>query len=107
MSEKPKKTSKKTKTKKPIQVYLDEKQLRALRYQSEHFGKSISQMIREGVDLYIAQIPIEQDPAMSIIGIGSSDVDDLAENHDKYLYEILMKEHNRYEFEDQKSKEKT
>ena len=93
--------------KKPLQVYLEPNQLDALRYQAELKGVSLAHLIRKSIDLFLSQIPLEDDPAMSIIGIGASDVDDLAENHDKYLYEILMEEHSRYQFEDKKKKEKT
>lgn len=37
-------------------------------------------------------IPIEQDPALKIIGLGRSGRGDLAENHDKYLVENYKSE---------------
>ena len=83
-----------TLTKRPIQVYLEEKQHQALRRLVKDEGVSLSELIRRGVDLLLAQVPVERDPAWNIIGLGRSDVDDLATRHDEYLVEELSKEMN-------------
>ena len=87
------------KAKKPLQIYLDQGQLDALRYQADRNGKSMAHLIRESVAMYLAQLPLEQDPAMSIIGIGSSKEGDLSAKHDKYLVEEFEKQHNNFELE--------
>ena len=33
---------------------------------------------------YLSELPIEDDPAMNVIGLGKSGKTDLAEKHDKY-----------------------
>lgn len=76
-----------TLTKKPLQVYLEAKQLEMLRTLAEQRDVSMAALIREGVDLVLAQIPVESDPLMKIIALGDAGVDDLAENHDDYLAE--------------------
>ncbi len=70
MNEKPKKKKNK-KLKKPLQVYLDQDQLNALRYQADQKGESMAHIIRESVALYLAQIPVEEDPIMNISALGS------------------------------------
>jgi len=74
-----------TLTKRPIQVYLEERQDRALRALAKAQQVSIAELIRRSVDLLLAELPIEDDPAMRIVGLGDSGLGDLAENHDKYL----------------------
>ncbi|MFZ5996242.1 MAG: hypothetical protein ACOYW7_01950 [Nitrospirota bacterium] len=44
-----------------------------------------SSNIREGVDKFLKELPIEEDPAMELIGLGSSGKGDLSEKHDHYL----------------------
>ncbi len=63
-----------TLTKRPIQVYLEEAQSQALRRLAKDEGVSLSELIRRGVDLLLAQVPVEKDPAWDIIGLGSSGV---------------------------------
>ena len=84
-----------TLTKRPIQVYLEERQDRALRRLAAEEGVSLSELIRRSVDLLLAQLPVEQDPAWQIIGLGSSDVNDLGARHDKYLAQEISEEINR------------
>ena len=84
-----------TLTKRPIQIYLEERQSKALRRLAKDEGVSLSELIRRGVDLLLAQVPIEKDPAWNIIGLGDSDVSDLATRLDEYLVEELSKEMNR------------
>lgn len=76
-------------TKKPLQIYLDSKQDQVLRDLAHKRGTSVGSLIRESLARYIAEeIPIEQDPLMGIIGLGSSARGDLSINHDSYLAEM-------------------
>ena len=75
----------KTLTRRPIQVYLEESQDRALRALSEAQHISIAELIRRSIDRYLAEIPIEDDPALHLIGLGRSGLRDVAEKHDAYL----------------------
>lgn len=82
-------------TKRPIQIYLEEKQHQALRRLASDENVSLSALVRRGVDLLLQQVPIEKDPAWEIIGLGRSNVSDAAKQHDDYLVEDLAKEMNR------------
>lgn len=84
-----------TLTKRPIQVYLEERQDRALRRLAAEQGVSLSELIRRSVDLLLAQLPVEQDPAWKIIGLGRSNVSDLGTQHDEHLAQELSQEINR------------
>ena len=72
-------------TKKPIQVYLRPEQLDALRGLSQRRDVAIAELVRQGVDRLLAEVPPEEDPLLDIIGIANSRLGDLAEKHDEYL----------------------
>jgi hypothetical protein len=77
-----------TLTKRPIQIYLRQEQLEALRVLANKQGVSVAELVRQGVDRILSDIPLEQDPIWDIVGLGSSDVNDLSLEHDRYLAEI-------------------
>ena len=72
-------------TKRPIQIYLEQEQDRALRALAEKLGLSIAELVRRSIDHYLADLPVEEDPALSIVGLGHSGVGDLAAEHDRYI----------------------
>lgn len=74
----------------PIQVYLEERQDKALRSLAQKQNVSLSELIRHSVDLLLSQTPIEDDPLWKIVGLGNSGVTDLATRHDDYLVDILI-----------------
>ena len=76
-----------TLTKRPIQVYLEERQDNALRRIAESRDVSLSELIRRSIDLYLNNLPVQDDPAMRIVGLGRSGLGDLSEKHDEYLIE--------------------
>jgi hypothetical protein len=47
------------------------------------------------VDLMLDQLPVEQDPAWKIIGLGNTGISDLGTQHDEHLTEEYSKEINR------------
>ena len=71
--------------KKPIQIYIEPQQNRALDLLSKRKGVSKAHLIREGIVRLLKDLPVEEDPAMGLIGLGSSGKGDLSENHDRYL----------------------
>ena len=82
-------------TKKPLQIYLDSKQDEVLRDLAHKRGTSVGHLIRESLARYIAEeVPVEEDPAMGIIGLGASERGDLSVSHDKYLAK-MEQESNR------------
>ena len=70
--------------KKPIQLYIEPKQEKALYALAHKKGVARSEIIRLSLDRYLSELPIEDDPAMNVIGLGKSGKTDLAEKHDKY-----------------------
>jgi hypothetical protein len=73
--------------KKPLKVYLRQEQLEPLRALAERRGESLAALVRQGVDLLLAEVSIQEDPLWDIVGLGRSDVGDLALRHDDYLAE--------------------
>jgi hypothetical protein len=84
-----------TLTKRPIQVYLEERQDRILRRLAAEEGISLSELIRRSVDLMLDQLPMEKDPAWKIVGLGNTGISDLGTGHNNHLVEELNKEINR------------
>jgi hypothetical protein len=68
--------------KKPIQIYIDAQQNDALAALARDKGISKAEIIRESLERYLREIPVEEDPAMGLIGLGNSGKHDLSENHD-------------------------
>jgi Arc/MetJ-type ribon-helix-helix transcriptional regulator len=74
------------------QVQLTETQLQALRELSGSTGKSISDLVRQGVDLYLrSQTRISREEqirrALGAAGCFASGRTDIGEEHDRYLAE--------------------
>jgi hypothetical protein len=42
----------------------------------------------------LAEVPVEEDPALNMIGSFDSGLGDLAEKHDEYLAQMIAKENN-------------
>ncbi len=77
---------------KPIQIHLRPEQISSLRSVAERRRVSIAELIRQGVDHVLADVPMEEDPLWNIIGIADGGPSDLSENHDKYLAETIAQE---------------
>lgn len=71
--------------KKPIQIYVEPSQDRALESLAKRKGVSKAAVIRLSLNKYLSEIPIEEDPALKIIAIGKSGKGDLSEKHDFYI----------------------
>jgi hypothetical protein len=71
--------------KKPIQMYIEPGQDAALAVLAKKRGVSKAELIRESIEKYLTALPVEEDPAMGIVGLGSSDKGDLSIKHDDYL----------------------
>jgi hypothetical protein len=71
--------------KKPIQIYIEPQQDRILEILSKKRGVSKAGIIRDSIGKFLEEIPVEEDPAMGLIGLGSSGKRDLSDQHDKYL----------------------
>ncbi|HCC69374.1 MAG TPA: hypothetical protein DEP99_05755 [Nitrospiraceae bacterium] len=71
--------------KKPIQIYIEPRQDDALEVLSKKRGVSKAEIIRESLEKFLKELPVEEDPAIGLIGLGSSGKGDLSVKHDKYL----------------------
>lgn len=74
------------------QIQLTEEQSRSLKKLAEKKNVSVAELIRRSVDSYLEERHVitekeRRQRLLSVIGIGRSGVNDLAENHDKYLLE--------------------
>jgi hypothetical protein len=82
-------------TMKPIQVYLRPEQIESLRAVAERRKVSIAELVRQGVDRVLEDVPAEEDPLWDIIGTFDSGLGDLAEKHDEYLARLIHEENHR------------
>lgn len=71
--------------KKPIQIYIEPQQDYVLANLAMSKGISKAEIIRESLDRYLREIPLEDDPAIGLIGLGNSSKRNLSEQHDTYL----------------------
>ncbi len=71
--------------KKPIQIYIEPRQDNVLGVLSKKRGVSKAAIIRESVEKYLKELPVEEDAAMGLIGLGRSGKGDLSDKHDRYL----------------------
>lgn len=71
--------------KRPIQIYLEPGQDNLLEILSKKRGVSKAAIIRSGIEKILRELPIEEDPAIGIVGLGSSGKGDLSEKHDRYI----------------------
>ncbi len=79
-----------------IQVQLTEQQLKSLRQLSAATGRSLADLIREGVELYLsAQEPASRaeqiERALRVAGKYSSGVQDGSASHDRLLAEAFRR----------------
>jgi hypothetical protein len=85
-----------TRSKKPVQVYLDSKRASKLSELAETLGTSQSDVLRQGIDLLARKVlPVEDEPLLKLIGLAGKDTDspgDLAEQHDEYLTEAQQED---------------
>lgn len=61
-----------------------------LKAQAHARGMSVGSLVREAVEKHLFEggqghVPVEEDPAMRIVGLGRSARGDLARRHDAYL----------------------
>jgi predicted DNA-binding protein len=71
-------------------IRLPEEMLKALKYRAIEEKKSMNQLVREAIAVFLnrgaeSKIP-EKDPLEEVIGIGRSGIKDGSSKHDQYLY---------------------
>ena len=72
----------------PVQIYLDPEQQRIIGLLSKTSGKSKAAIIRSCISNFIANLPLEKDPALNIMNLGASGEKDIAKKHDDYLVSL-------------------
>ncbi len=82
--------------KKPFQLYLREEQLEALRVLAKKRGASMAELVRQSVDRFLEETPLEEEPLWDLVGIGASGTDDLSERHDVYLMQEEERDNRRF-----------
>lgn len=81
--------------KKPLQIYLRNDQLETLRIVAERRGESIAELIRQGVDMFLDELPPDEDPLLDIVSLFDSGIGDLADKHDEFIAEMIREESSR------------
>jgi hypothetical protein len=76
----------------PIQVYLEREQDEAVRALAQRQEISIAELIRRSVDRYLTELPVEDDPAVDIMGLVDAGPEDASEKHDDYIVRLLQEE---------------
>lgn len=76
-----------TLAKSPLQVYLRQDQVDSLRVLAERQEVPLSELVRQGVDRLLLEIPVHDDPLWDVVNLGHSGLGDLAAAHDRYLTE--------------------
>ena len=72
----------------PIQIYLEPDQDKVLGFLSRSSGKSKAAIIRSCISKFIENLPLEEDPALDLMNLGTSGKKDIAEKHDDYLISL-------------------
>ncbi len=79
-----------------LQFYLDSEVSQKLDVLAERMHVSKAELIRRGIQLLLQQTqPVEDDPLLNIIGIGSAGSGRVSEEHDQYLAEAKLGKRNK------------
>jgi hypothetical protein len=70
---------------------LRPEQLEALRALALRRNLPVAELVRQGVDKVLREIPPEEDPLWDIVGLFEGP-GDLAEKHDEYIAKIIREE---------------
>ena len=81
-----------TLTMKPMQIHFRPAQVETARAVASRRGVSFAELVRQALDDFLAETPVEEDPLWNIIGIANAGPRDLAANHDKYLAEAIAED---------------
>jgi len=69
-----------------VQVYLEPEQDLLLEGLASLRGVSKAGLIRQSIDRYLETIPVEEDPALQLIGLAKkTGIKDLSQKHDEHL----------------------
>ncbi len=73
---------------KRTQMYFPQELYQKLQKRAKAESRSVASIVREAVEKYLNEKEVvwEKDPLFSLEGILDSELTDLVENHDRYLY---------------------
>ncbi len=76
-------------------VYLEPRQMEALRKKARREHASVAELIRRAVERYLrpARKPVPREAYDKLINISSSGLTDVSDRHDHYIGEALYREH--------------
>jgi hypothetical protein len=77
---------------KPMQIHFRPAQVETARAVASRRGVSFAELVRQALDNFLAETPMEEDPLWNIIGSFDSGLGDLAEKHDEYLARTIAQE---------------
>jgi hypothetical protein len=77
---------------KPMQIHFRPAQVETARAVASRRGVSFAELVRQALDNFLAETPVEEDPLWNIIGSFDSGLGDLAEKHDEYLARTIAQE---------------
>jgi hypothetical protein len=81
-----------TLTMNPMQIHFRPAQVETARAVASRRGVSFAELVRQALDNFLAETPVEEDPLWNIIGSFDSGLGDLAEKHDEYLARTIAQE---------------
>ncbi len=80
-------------------MYLEEEAHLKLKTEAAKRRISMAELVRELVEEYLekgrGKRPAARDVLLKVISLGSSGRSDISEKHDRYLGEVLKREHSR------------
>ncbi len=76
---------------KRTQIYLEPEQHRLLKEEAKAKGVSLAELLRQVARNYLHQEPRREDFGR-IVGLGKGDVDNAAEEHDRYIEGAVTRE---------------
>lgn len=77
-------------------IQLTEKQAKELRQRSKKEGVSMSELVRQGIDIILSKPSIDDETwrrAMEAVGFAKGGPPDLSERHDEYLAQAIEEQH--------------
>ena len=82
--------------KKPLQIYIEPGQELLLENLAKEKRISKAEIVRLSLNRYLSSIPLDEDPALGIIGLGRSGKGDISEKHDSYLDQYTSKRSGKH-----------
>ena len=83
-----------TLTMKPMQIHFRPAHVETARAVASRRGVSFAELVRQALDNFLVETPVEEDPLWNIIGTFDSGLGNLAEKHDEYIVRFIHEENH-------------